>query len=61
MNVLKQYDEYVKAYNMLADKLEVLGANDDIFEELSSVCLMALNFDMDKFCEVMRNKKKASA
>ena len=61
MNILKQYDDYVKAYNMLADKLDVLGAGEDIFEEFSSVCSMALNLDMDEFCEAMRNKKKASA
>lgn len=34
MNILKQYDEYIKAYNTLAEKLDKLGAGDDIFEEL---------------------------
>ena len=61
MNILKQYDEYVKTYNMLADKLDVLGAGEDIFEELSTICLMALNLDIEKFYEAMRNKEKASA
>ena len=32
MNNLKQYDEYVKAYNELADKLYILGASDEILQ-----------------------------
>ena len=45
-----QYNEYVKAYNELAEKLEKLGANDEIFEELGSLCQMALNINIDMVC-----------
>lgn len=61
MNILKQYDEYIKAYNELADKLDELGASDDIFEKLSNVCTMALNIDLDEFCQAVRDKNKALA
>ena len=59
MNILKQYDEYVKAYNELAEKLGELGASDDIFEELSNVCIIALNLDIDEFLQALRDKRKA--
>lgn len=61
MNILKQYDKYIKAYNELADKLDELGASDDIFEKLSNVCTMAINFDLDEFCQALRDKSKALA
>ena len=54
MNILKQYDEYIKAYNELADKLDELGASDDIFEKLSNVCTMAINFNPDELFEGLR-------
>ena len=61
MNILKQYDKYIKAYNELADKLDELGASDDIFEKLSNVCTMAIKFDLDEFCQALRDKSKALA
>lgn len=61
LSVLKQHNEYVKAYNMLADKLDELGASDDIFEDLSNVCSMALNIDIDEFGEALRYKNKVLA
>ena len=61
MNNLKQYSEYVKAYNELADKLGELGANDDIFEGLSELCMIALNINLECFCEEIRDGKKALA
>ena len=59
MNNLKQYDEYVKAYNSLADKLDDLGASDDIFEELSALCTMVLNINPDELFEELREDRKA--
>ena len=61
MNILEQYDEYVKAYNTLAEKLDELGVSDDIFKELLNVCTMALNFDVEEFYQALRNKRKALA
>lgn len=54
MNILKQYDEYIKAYNALAEKLDELGASDDIFKELSSLCTMVLNINPDELFEGLR-------
>ena len=54
MNILKQYDEYIKAYNALAEKLDELGASDDIFKELSSLCTMVLNINRDELFEGLR-------
>ncbi len=61
MNILEQYDKYIKAYNELADKLDELGASDDIFKELLNVCTMALNLDAEEFYQALRNKIKALA
>ncbi len=61
MNNLKQYDKYVKAYNELADKLDILGASDEIFEELSSLCTMVLNINPDELFEELREYRKALA
>lgn len=61
MNNLKQYDEYVKSYNSLADKLDDLGANDDIFKELSALCTMALNINPNELFEELREYRKALA
>lgn len=54
MNILKQYDEYIKSYNALAEKLDELGASDDIFKELSSLCTMVLNINPDELFEGLR-------
>ena len=61
MNNLKQYDEYVKAYNELADKLDILGVSDEIFAELSSLCTMVLNINPDELFEELREYRKALA
>lgn len=61
MNILEQYNEYIKAYNELAEKLDTLGASDNIFEELSNVCSTALNLDIDELCQALRDKSKALA
>ena len=61
MNNLERYNEYIKAYNALAEKLDELRASDDIFKELSNVCGMALNIDLDEFCQATRDKNKALA
>lgn len=61
MNNLKQYDEYVKAYNELADKLYILGASDEIFAELSSLCTMVLNINPDELFEEFREYRKTLA
>ena len=45
-----QYNEYVKAYNELAEKLEKLGANDEIFQKLGELCNKALNINFDMVC-----------
>lgn len=42
-----KYREYIEEYNQLADKLEVLGANNEIFKELNSLCCKALNINLD--------------
>lgn len=54
MNILKQYDEYIKAYNELADKLDELGASDDIFKDLSALCTIVLNINRDELFEGLR-------
>lgn len=54
MNILKQYDEYIKAYNELADKLDELGASGEIFSDLSALCAMALNINPDELFEGLR-------
>ena len=54
MNNLKQYDEYIKAYNELADKLDKLGVNDEIFSELNNLCTIALNIDPDMLSKIGR-------
>lgn len=36
-------NKYIKAYNELADKLEELGAGDEIFDMLSTVCTLSMN------------------
>ena len=62
MNILNQYDEYVKAYNLLAEKLDELGASDDIFEELSNVCIMELNLKYKKQDKIfLKNKQDIEA
>ena len=61
MNILKQYDEYIKAYNTLADKLDELGVSGEIFSDLSALCTMALNIDLDEFCQAAKDKNKALA
>ena len=45
-----EYNEYTYLYNQLAEKLEGLGASDDIFDELSQVCIKALNINLDIMC-----------
>ncbi len=59
MNILKQYDEYIKSYNALAEKLDELGASDDIFKELSSLCTMVLNINPDELFKELREYQKA--
>ena len=54
MNILKQYDEYIKAYNALAEKLDELGASGEIFSDLSALCTMALNINPDELFERLR-------
>lgn len=61
MNILKQYDEYIKAYNELADKLDELEVSGEIFSDLSALCTMALNIDLDEFCQAVRDKNKTLA
>ncbi|MDY3960973.1 hypothetical protein [Romboutsia timonensis] len=61
MSNLEQYNESVKTYNNLVEKLEDLGVNDNIFKELLNVCTMAINFDLDEFCQALRDKSKALA
>lgn len=43
-----KYNDYTKAYNELAEKLEELGANDEIFIRLADVCNKALNINLDE-------------
>lgn len=45
-----KYNEYSKAYNELAEKLEELGASDEIFIRLADVCSKALNITADTLC-----------
>ena len=45
-----KYNDYTKAYNDLAEKLELLGASDEIFENLSKLCNIALNINIDDLC-----------
>lgn len=45
-----KYNEYSKAYNELAEKLEELGASDEIFQKLSKLCNIALNINIDDLC-----------
>ena len=45
-----KYNDYTKAYNELAERLEELGANDEIFQNLSKLCNMALNINIDTLC-----------
>ena len=45
-----KYNEYSKAYNELAEMLEKLGANDEIFIRLADVCNKALNINTDTLC-----------
>ena len=61
MNNLKQYDKYIKAYNDLADKLDILGVNDEIFSELNNLCTMALNIDPDMLSKSLREKQESLA
>lgn len=37
------YDLYVKLYNEFSDKLEELGASDEMFTELNSLCEASRN------------------
>ena len=61
MNNLKQYDEYVKAYNELADKLDELGVSGEIFSDLSALCTMALNINPDELFEGLREYQNSLA
>ncbi|MDY3001918.1 hypothetical protein [Romboutsia timonensis] len=61
MNNLKQYDEYVKAYNELADKLDILGASDEIFKDLAALCTLVLNIDPYGLYEEFEEKRKSLA
>ena len=45
-----KYNDYTKAYNELAKRLEELGANDEIFIRLADVCNKALNINIDILC-----------
>ena len=58
MNDLKQYDQYIKAYNDLTDKLDKLGVNDEIFSELNNLCTIALNIDPDMLSKSLREKQE---
>ena len=59
MNNLKQYDEYIKAYNDLTDKLDTLGVNDEIFSELNNLCTIALNIDPGTLFKSLREKQES--
>ena len=61
MNILKQYDEYIKAYNELADKLDELEVSGEIFKELLNVCTMALNINPDELFEGLREYQNSLA
>ena len=61
MNILKQYDKYVKAYNELADKLDALGASGEIFADLSALCTIALNINPDELFEKLREYQNSLA
>ena len=43
-----KYNDYTKAYNELAEKLENLGASDEIFQKLGELCNIALNINLDE-------------
>lgn len=58
MSNLELYDEYVKAYDELAEKLEKIGASDDIFTGLSALCNLVLNIDPIALHEEFREKQK---
>lgn len=59
MNNLELYNEYVKAYDELAEKLEKIGASDDMFTDLSALCGLVLNIDPVGLNEEFREKQKA--
>ena len=46
----QEYNEYSNMYNQLAVKLEELGANNEIFQQLSLLCCKALNINLDIMC-----------
>ena len=48
--VLNQYDEYIKEYNSFAEKLDELGAGDEIFSNLAGLCNSAIKIDLDLVC-----------
>ena len=45
-----KYNDYTKAYNELAEMLEDLNASDEIFQNLSKLCNIALNINLDTLC-----------
>lgn len=59
MNNLELYNEYVKAYDELAEKLEKIGASDDMFTDLSALCNLVLNIDPVMLHEEFKEKQKA--
>lgn len=60
-DALKEYSEYVNAYDNLAEKLEKLGASDEVFTELSSLCTMVFNINPDLVCIALNSKRKSLA
>jgi len=42
-----KYNDYAKEYNELAEMLEKLGANDEIFYKLNKLCNKALNINLE--------------
>jgi len=59
VNNLELYNEYVKAYDELAEKLEKIGASDDMFTDLSALCNLVLNIDPVMLHEEFKEKQKA--
>lgn len=54
MSNLEQYNESVKTYNNLVEKLEGLGVSDDIFKGLSVLYTTALNINPNELFEELR-------
>ena len=45
-----KYNEYTKLYNQIAEEIEKLGGDDEIFQKLSKLCNIALNINIDDLC-----------